>query len=526
MGTVLLISLLVAGDPEPGKVVAFHDRVLQIPVKFDPARRAQISQVILFQSTNQGRTWEQKAAIPATQEYINVSFDTDGSYWFTLCIVGQDGKREPSDPSRAPVGLKLLVDTKRPEIHLNAMRQGEGITVEWTIQEENPQLATLKLEYRTADMPAGQWLPVDIKKQLSDRVGFVVNGRAAVTVRLEMKDEANNVGSSQVEVPALPPPSGVPFPTTQLVAAPQTDGGSGSPFAAQNAGMVRNQSRSLEGPLDPPPALGGAASPPPPGGSGQGGVLASTGPQSPSLGPPPSGPPAGSSPPRSQLPKMEYVNTNHITLDYEVDKIGASGIGGVELYVTRDDGNTWQMLTRENLDGRASPEPAPGASPLKRSITAELPGEGRYGLYLVVRNGVGVGRQAPRNGDRPQMRVEVDLTPPEGTLYGLQLAPGQRDSVIVSWSAKDANLTDKPIRLEWAERKNGPWEPIGEGDLPNTGRFVWKLPAKIPGRVYLKMTITDLAGNTGVAESADQVTIDLNEPEVKSLSISHGSRQP
>lgn len=247
------------------------------------------------------------------------------------------------------------------------------------------------------------------------------------------------------------------------------------------------------------------------------GVVAATGAQSPALGVPPVTPPAPTQ--RGPVPGLEYVNTNRVTIKYTVDKIGASGLGSVDLYVTRDDGATWQRLTGETFTG-PSPLDAGAPAPADRSITAELPGEGRYGFYLVVRSGVGLGKQPPRNGDKPQMRVEVDTTSPEGELYSLQPAPSQANAVIVRWKASDTNLGDRPVRLEWAERKGGPWTPIGDGELANTGLYTWRLPASIPGKVYLKMTITDLAKNAGVAESPVPVTIDLNEPEAKIIGLS------
>jgi hypothetical protein len=219
------------------------------------------------------------------------------------------------------------------------------------------------------------------------------------------------------------------------------------------------------------------------------------------------------------MPGLEYVNTNRVTIKYTVDKIGASGLGSVDLYVTRDDGEHWQRLAGESLTA-PSPLDAGAPAPADRSITAELPGEGRYGFYLIVRSGVGLGKQPPHNGDKPQMRVEVDMTAPEGELYGLQPAPNQPNAVLIRWKAGDTNLGDRPIRLEWADRKGGPWKPIGDGDLPNTGVYPWKLPEGIPGKVYLKMTITDLARNVGVAESPLPVTIDLNEPEAKIIGLS------
>ena len=231
-------------------------------------------------------------------------------------------------------------------------------------------------------------------------------------------------------------------------------------------------------------------------------------------------PTGGGTPPpaRGPVPGLEYRNSNRLNVEYTVDKVGASGLGSVDLYVTRDDGANWQRLTGEQL---AAAQPGlDGMPPTKRSIAAELPGEGRYGLYLVVRSGVGLGKQPPRNGDKPQMRVEVDMTPPEGTLYGLQPAPGQVDAVIIRWKATDLNLAERPIRLEWTDRKGGTWTQIGDTNLQNTGSYNWRLPSQIPGKVYLKMSITDLAGNTAVAESAEPVTIDLTEPEAKITGLS------
>jgi hypothetical protein len=505
---LLLASLLLGGDPAAEKLAAFRTRTLKIPVQFRPEMRSQISEVRLLESTDQGRTWGQRAVIPPTQSEFNVSFDNDGVYWFTISIVDKDGRQEPSDPSKAPVGLKVLIDTKRPEVTLTAARQGEAVVVDWRIQEDHPKLATLKLEYHTADMPAGQWQPVKIDPQLTGRIVLSPIGPGALSLRLEIHDEAENVGVGQAEVPPTLGPQGTALPTPPPV-PPPSDGGSGSPFPATPAGLVRDQSKSQHDQVDAQPFIGGTVAPPPSAAGGRSGeVVATTGAQNPPLGPP-TVPPSNT--PRGDGPRAEYINTTRINVNYEVDKIGASGIGSVELFVTRDEGSTWQRLTSET--------PAPTAQPGPRTITAELPGEGRYGLYLIVRSGVGLGKQAPRNGERPQMRVEVDLTTPEGSLYKPQPAPGQRDAVIVRWLAKDANLGDKPIRLEWAERKGGPWQLIGEGDLANTGQYLWKLPSNIPGRIFMRMSITDLAKNVGIAESPEPETIDLNEPEAKIIGL-------
>jgi hypothetical protein len=519
---LLLAGLLLGVEPPPDDVAAVNGHTLEIPVKFEPRLRAQIREVILFESADQGRQWNQRAVNPPTKDGFAVIVPADGWYWYAISTVDQNGERHPTDPSKSTNVMKVLVDTKKPDVRLTASRQGEGIVAEWSIQEDNPKLTTFKLEYRTADMPAGQWQPVKADAQLTGRAGFNVSGSAAVTVRLEIKDLADNVGAAQAEVAGAVASGGVSLPLSQPGAGPGPDGGSGSPFTAQPVGMTRGPNRPLPDTVEPVHQPAAPAIPPPQGGASQAspgsnsGVLAATGPQGPSIGVPPPNPPPSAPAQRGPQPGLEYVNTNRVSINYAVDKVGASGLGSVDLYVTRDDGATWQRLTGEQLT--ASPDPA-SPSPAQRSITADLPGEGRYGFYLIVRSGVGLGKQPPRNGDRPQMRVEVDMTAPEGTLYGLQPAQGQSNSVVVRWKASDLNLAERPIRLEWAERKGGPWQVIGEGDLPNTGYYSWKLPERIPGKVYLKMTITDLARNSGVAESAEPVTIDLTEPEARIIGL-------
>ena len=72
--------------------------------------------------------------------------------------------------------------------------------------------------------------------------------------------------------------------------------------------------------------------------------------------------------------------------------------------------NPQSPLQEPGMPMSADAKPAPDTS--RRSLKVELPGEGVYGLYLVVKSGVGRGKTGPKNGDMPQMRIEVDTTPP------------------------------------------------------------------------------------------------------------------
>ena len=208
---------------------------------------------------------------------------------------------------------------------------------------------------------------------------------------------------------------------------------------------------------------------------------------------------------------LQLTNSPQVTLDYEVTKVGPSGLGRVALYLTKDDGRTWELL---------------GEDPdLKPPITANLPGEGVYGLRLVVTSRAGLGGKPPQSGDVPQMRVEVDLTPPATKLFYPQPDSSRRDALVMTWSASDRNLAPNPITLQWAERPDGMWNTIA-ADLANTGRYTWQLTANMPYRVYIRVTARDTAGNVGVDESPEPVLIDLHEPEGQLLGISGAIRRP
>ena len=212
--------------------------------------------------------------------------------------------------------------------------------------------------------------------------------------------------------------------------------------------------------------------------------------------------------PRS-MPAVQIVNEPEIVVDYEVSKIGPSGLGKIEVWITRDTGATWTRFAEDPDANQATT-----GGQYKRTLT--LPGQGVYGISLVVKSKAGIGKPAPRAGDIPEMLVEVDTTPPEAQLLELVPDPQRRDTVILSWVATDRNLAPNPVTLEWAANATGPWQIIA-ANLPNTlqnsGRFPWLLPKSLPSHVYLKLTVRDTAGNEAVAVTREPQLVDLSEPE-------------
>jgi hypothetical protein len=197
---------------------------------------------------------------------------------------------------------------------------------------------------------------------------------------------------------------------------------------------------------------------------------------------------------------LEIINATQAAIDYEVTKLGPSGVGKVDLYLTRDEGRSWEHYA-EDLHPRSG-------SPL----TVNLPGEGVYGLRLVAASGAGLAKRAPQPGELPQTRIEVDTTAPVAKLNPPQPDLTCRDALLLTWNASDRNLAPNPITLQYAERPEGIWQTIAK-ELRNTGRYQWLLSQGIPYKVYLRLLVSDSAGNLGVDQTPEPVLIDLNEPE-------------
>ena len=519
-----LLTAAAVGAPE---VTHLNQRNFQIPLHIEEARRAEIKQLILYASLDGGKSWEQVSSVTPDKDGFNYYAPNDGLFMFKVQVENQQGHRQPEDIYKAPVGQQIFIDTVRPQIMITgAERQGDDVLVRWEIKEDNLDPPTLKLEYRTADMPAGAWNPVSLTPAPSSQVSFKVNTPGAVSVRMQVQDLAGNSGTATADAPAPGSSAAVgskPPDTVPTGGSPGMGGKDGGWSPTQPVSLTKSPAPDfVEPPSTFPPASGGATfdKNPPLVGKGTGNLLVAstatkTGNDQPVYSPGPT------QPARGEMPRLQIVNSSKVTLQYEVNKFGPSGVGSVELYVTRDDGQKWERYGEgQNLD---IPVPADSHGPsnsVQRSLTVTLPGEGIYGFYLVVKSGAGLGKPAPKDGvSLPQMRIEVDETAPQANLYAPVPDPQQKDCLILTWTATDRNLAEKPITLQWAERAGGPWETIGAAELPNTGKFTWKLTSQVPPRVYLRLVVRDTAGNIAEAVTPQPILVDLSEPEVRFIGL-------
>jgi hypothetical protein len=152
----------------------------------------------------------------------------------------------------------------------------------------------------------------------------------------------------------------------------------------------------------------------------------------------------------------------------------------------------------------------------------EVPRSGEYGIALVVRSGVGLGDEPPRDGDVPSAVIVVDDRPPDVRLLGADQGGGSRGPLLtIAWQSQDEHPLPGGTTLLYAAGPNGPWQPIETGLEPN-GRYEWLLPRGTPARIYLRVEVADAAGNVQTVDTPQPVAIDLAKPKARILKIGPG----
>jgi hypothetical protein len=193
-------------------------------------------------------------------------------------------------------------------------------------------------------------------------------------------------------------------------------------------------------------------------------------------------------------PALQYLRNRRLRLDYEVRGAGPSGVSVVELWYTRD-GKHW---TRADTLAHQPP------------YVVDFGEEGRFGVTLVARNSVGVGPNAPAPGHKPQAWVEIDQTKPDVIMSEVKFNPATR-VMRIAWSASDRNLDPRSVCLSYATEPDGPWSPIAQ-NVDNIGKYDWKVDMEEGQRVYIRVQVSDLAGNIGSAKTQEPVTVDMVKP--------------
>ena len=485
---LLLISLCVDAaraqgqQPAPNKAPRLftNKTKLYLPVALNEPERSNLKAISLYVKKGQGTAWVRTETAPSDRKGFEYLAMVDGEYQFAICTLDKDGKSNPERTSDLPPALIVTVDTHPPDITLRDIHAAAGVRlIECTVKDANADAGKLLVEQMGPDK---KWHPLALEKNNGSR--YPVRGLDSEKrmVRAIATDLAGNTSIRILTLPAALAPAVIALPDSLPEAGPVTEKIVAVSHKEQPRTIIP---ASHSGPALPYPLVGPSV-------------------PVPILAPVPKPTPVQKLNPVPEPPgraARAFVNSAHVSLEYLIDDLGPTGAAKVTVWITPDGGTNWKKLCE--------------AMPRQTTVDFDLPGEGVYGVSLVVTNGSGISGVLPASGNAPDCWVEVDTTRPTAKI--LSLSPGKETDaglLLIYWAAEDKNLGPTPIDLYYSLHPGGPWLPIHRG-ARNSGSYLWPVPANSGAEFFIRLDATDRAGNVTRCESPNPVVIDLARPKAR-----------
>ncbi len=493
--------------------------------------QASAQEVILYLSNDQGANWsEVTRARPDVRSFLYRA-PRDGEYWFAVRTLDNTGRLWPAGGYEPE--LRVVVDTKIPQLSKpTATLNPQGQLVATCMaSDRNLDRSSVSLSVRHAGTTT--WTPIKTTFHPSAAPGMVEvrgawqapAGVREVIVRAAIKDLADNpAGAASVvamsastgpaspaiaQAPAAPRMSPSPYPTTSVSTDPflaTTPFEIPSKHTPEEAAKVAVAPYPTTAPNDQPwpadisataplnPAAPNTWIPAQPATPRAGGQAFSNSPfRNASAATP--GPSLAVRPSEQEL---LVVNGQQFALDYDLESVGKWGVSRVEVWGTRDGGQTWRAYAQDS-DNRSP-------------VNISTPEPGRYGFRILVQGVGSLPVDPPVPGDEPQVWVEVDPQQPTARITSAAQGEGYYgDHLIITWQAEDANLESRPVALFYSAAPSGPWMPIASS-LENSGRYAWRLQRHLPKVLYLRIEARDRAGNLAIDQTQQPVALGFSQP--------------
>ncbi|SFI13976.1 hypothetical protein [Planctomicrobium piriforme] len=488
-GAALGLCFFACWESASAELIYSKSRRFRIPFQFDAAelKRLGAKEVQLFVSRD-GTRWQPFESVPPATSKFTFEAPEDGAYWFSVKTVAASGLEYPAGPHQA--SLNVLVDTTVPQLELTLEENEPGrVRLAWSAHDDHVDLTTLQLEFME---PGGtDWLPVAIRSQERGQTTWTTDHAGIMQVRGKVSDLAGNTIDATVQTNVAHRPNR---------ANERPD--AGKPVAQQPEKMNTVEVNAAVKSQPLVPQLTSATSGPVPI------VTTASTPLANAIDT--AVPPVETVAPAGKL--GHYVNSLMFRIAYNLDGIGPSGVGHVDLYITEDGGKKWYHYGHD--PDRSSP------------VEVNVPHDGEFGFAFRVTNGLGRVTSPPQPGETPEVTVTVDRIPPIAKLHPVQPASElDQNQVLISWTAQDRDLGEKPVALFCSTAATGPWEPV-QGWQPNTGKFVWTVPPMLNAPFYVRLDVRDVAGNITRVYGDTPFLIDRAQPRARVTDVESLTSSP
>ncbi|MSQ93746.1 MAG: hypothetical protein EXR98_04230 [Gemmataceae bacterium] len=454
-----------------------NKNLIRLPIEMDQQIRKAIKEIHLYVKDQPSSPWTLKDKVGAAEKSFTFQAPRDGEYWFTMVTVDKQGRSHPADVRTEAPGLAVVIDTQAPQIELiNLGSVADMQLIQCEVRDQFLDIGKTRLTFQGGDKVVRDMIAIPGKANV-----YCVPADAVFTglVRASADDLAGNQGFVELHISNMKSVKATPRDAAPL----PLPGNLGGPPAIQF-----NDIQKVTNPATKPATKVDYR----PDGSQGPRWIENTSSELPQIANPPYQ--ANKSAATSELPKRQIVSTTKVFLDYQIENVGLSGIGKIEVWITRDQGQSWSKIGEDAQ--RKSP------------IEVQLPGEGLYGVTLTASNGRGVVAAIPAKGDTPDGWIEVDTSKPTAQITNVRSATENGQAVVhIRWSATDKNLADAPVELFYAATPQGPWLAIAK-DLKGEGTHRWAPPVEIGAQAHLRLVATDAAGNVAIASTLEAVLFD------------------
>ncbi len=482
--------------PDAVKPVFTNKTRFRIPFRYDAAEMQRIGakEIRMYQSMDQGRTWKLSRQANPQAGKFDFEAPAPGEYWFAVRTL--DGRNQLYPPGQAmSPGLKVVVDTTAPTLAIQlGQAQAGKVKMSWQANDPNLDVSTLRLEYIQGG--AERWEMVSVIPQANGQTAWSVPQGGFVAVRGQILDLAGNVQQAQSQV-RIEPAAAVPNLNDPIATPGPNNSLAESPGPAMPPEMPNPFDAGLPGPQTPPANPG--FNPP------EDNLISNSAGTTPNVLNKSVSPTQATGLPPKTSKDTRVVNSKMFHIGYKVDDVGPSGVGDVELYITEDDGAKWFRY---------------GSDPDRKSpFQVKTPHDGIYGFALRVHSGAGLAADPPRPGEKPQIVVVVDNTPPSVKLLSADQGRGKNlNQVVLRWSIAEDHPAEQPVSLAYTDDPNGKWEAI-TGWISDAGEFVWNAGPKTPSRLFFRVTARDAAGNLDYSQTTEPVIVDLSKPSAQIVDV-------
>src|SRR5688572_4491918 len=178
-----------------------NQRAMTIPINFQDGRRAELREILLFASWDQGRSYQQVAAVKPDKNAFAFEALNDGICWLRVVVINRLGKQEPDNIQEGPPVHKLIIDTMKPVVRsFTAQRQGEEVALAWEVLEEHFDPQGFRVEYQPKDNPSAFWTTVPVPAGATGQKRFRPTNTGPLSFRLIARDRAGNQSLKDIEI--------------------------------------------------------------------------------------------------------------------------------------------------------------------------------------------------------------------------------------------------------------------------------------------------------------------------------------